>query len=221
MTDRTRATCWSITINNPTDADLRPTLPAKWVLTGQIEQGKEGTVHYQGMLTTTQVWRSAVKKILPRAHIEPAKNKAALQKYVSKEDTRLSKVDDIVSDIPTLFDYQHTIAQQWDDDEFKDFQSNFPDDQLAKLGMGEIALQYVDKLVALDIERGLIGIEYIAINPMWRSAWKKFWKAMILRERIPVEKISNEIIYDEIPTPSPQGIQTQAQDCTTPPSQSE
>lgn len=215
MTDRKRATCWSITINNPTDADLHPTFPAKWTMTGQIEQGKEGTVHYQGMLITPQVWLTAVKKILPRAHIEAAKNKVALQKYVSKEDTRLSKVDDIVSNIPTLFDYQHTIAQQWDDDEFKEFQSNFPDDQLAKLGMGEIALQYVDKLVGLDIEEGIIGIEYIAINPMWRSAWKKFWKSMITRERLPVEKISNEVIYDANLPPPQTSTQTTTQDSET------
>lgn len=213
MTDR--ANCWSITINNPSDEELRPTLPAKWVLTGQIEKGKEGTVHYQGMLTTPQVRFSAVKKVLPRAHIEPAKNKTALQKYVSKEDTRLSKVDDIVSYIPTLFDYQHTIAQQWDDDEFKEFQSNFSDGDLAKLGLGEIALQYVDKLVALDIEEGVKGIEYIAINPMWRSAWKKFWKSMVARERIPAEKISNEVIYDEIPPTCSQSIQAETQSDTT------
>lgn len=193
-----RGTCWSITINNPTDEDIHPTLPAKWSMKGQMEQGKEGTIHYQGMLLTPQVRFTAVKKVLPRAHIELAKNKSALQKYVSKEDTRISKVDDVVSSIPTLFDYQHTIAQQWDDDEFNEFKSNIPDEQFAKLGEGEIALQYVDTLVALDIERGLIGVEYIAINPMWRSAWKRFYKSMIKRERIPAEKVSNEIIYDAL-----------------------
>lgn len=214
MTDR--ANCWSITINNPSDEELRPTLPAKWVLSGQMEKGKEGTVHYQGMLTTPQVRFSAVKKVLPRAHIEPAKNKTALQKYVNKEDTRLSKVDDIVSNIPTLFDYQHTIAQQWDDDEFQEFISNFTDDQFSKLGLGEVALQYVDKLVALDIERGIRGIEYIAINPMWRSAWKKFWRQMVIRERIvPAEIISNEVIYDEIPPTCSQSIQAETQSDTT------
>lgn len=218
MTDR--ATCWSITINNPTDDDIHVKhLPAKWQMVGQMEQGKEGTVHYQGMLTTPQVRFSAVKKVFPRAHIEVAKNKSALQKYVSKDDTRISKVDDVVSSIPTLFDYQHTIASQWDDDEFTQFKSNFTDEQYAKLGEGEIALQYVDSLVALDIERGLIGVEYIAINPMWRSAWKRFYKSMIKRERIPAEKLSNEIIYNGIQT-SPSLSQTSlSQEETYEPSQ--
>jgi len=214
MTERMRGTCWSITINNPIDSDFDVKhLPAKWRLSGQMELGKEGTPHYQGMLTTPQVWFSAVKKVLPRAHIELAKNKLALQKYVSKEDTRLAEVPDIVSSIPTLFDYQHTIAQQWNDDEFNEFKSNIPDEQFAKLGEGEIALQYVDTLVALDIEKGLIGVEYIAINPMWRSAWKRFHKSMIKRERIPAENISNEIIYNGL-LPETQVYQTSSQDAS-------
>lgn len=180
-----RATCWSITINNPTDGDLNITFPDnRWKMVGQIEKGAEGTLHYQGMLTTPQVRFSAVKKLIPRAHIEIAKNKNALQKYVSKEDTRVSSVGDITSDIPSLFNYQHTIAQKWNDDEFDDFQSNYSDTDFAKLGIDEIALLYVDSLVHKDISSGICGLEYIAINPMWRSAWKKFWRAMIARERL-------------------------------------
>lgn len=183
MTDR--ATCWSITINNPTDTDLKPNFPnGKWVLQGQLEKGAEGTIHYQGMLITPQVRFSAVKKCLPRAHIEIAKNRNALQKYVSKDDTRVASVETISNNIPTLFDYQHEIAGRWSDEEWRTFQSNFSDDAVAKSGIDEIALLYVDSLVKEDIESGVCGVEYIAINPMWRSAWKKFWKAMVARERL-------------------------------------
>lgn len=150
---------------------------------GQIEKGKEGTVHYQGMLTTPQVRFAQVKKALPRAHIELAKNKSALQKYVSKEDTRVAAVENISTNIPTLFDYQHTIASRWDDKEFNEYTQRYSPDEQLKLGHGEIALRYVDKLVEEDIEAGMNGIEYIAINPMWRSAWKKFYKSMVSRER--------------------------------------
>lgn len=150
---------------------------------GQIEKGKEGTVHYQGMLTTPQVRFAQVKKALPRAHIELAKNKSALQKYVSKEDTRVAVVENISTNIPTLFDYQHTIASRWDDKEFNEYTQRYSPDEQLKLGHGEIALRYVDKLVEEDIEAGMNGIEYIAINPMWRSAWKKFYKSMVSRER--------------------------------------
>lgn len=195
MTDR--GTCWSITINNPTDEDLKPVFPNnKWLMQGQIEKGQEGTVHYQGMLTTPQVRFSQVKKVIPRAHIELAKNKSALQKYVSKEDTRIATIENISSDIPTLFDYQHQIASRWDDTEFSQFTQQHSDEFLAKHGMGEIALRYVDKLVEQDIEEGMNGIEYIAINPMWRSAWKKFYKSMVSRER----KIKSTVEYNHAPS---------------------
>lgn len=187
-----RATCWSITINNPVSTDYTLELPAKWKLCGQLEQGKEGTTHYQGMLTTPQTRFSSVKKLFPRAHIEVARNKSALEKYVHKEETRLQKLEDNVSVIPTLFDYQHTIATKWDDKQFDELRTKWKDDP--KKTIGDIALDYVDSLVAIDIETGIIGVEYIAINPMWRSAWKKFFKSMVVRERAKIK--SNEVIYD-------------------------
>ncbi len=186
-----RGTCWSITINNPTEEDIKPTLPAKWALTGQMEKGAEGTPHYQGALKTPQCRFSQVKTIFPRAHIELARSKGALVNYVHKDETRLSEVSDHVSNIPTLFDYQHTIASRWDEERymilFREHQRNRLDQVEAgekpkTLDHSDIALIYVDELVAEDIEDGICGIEYIAINPMWRSAWKKFYRPMIRRE---------------------------------------
>lgn len=179
-----RATCWSITINNPVETDYKCPLPAKWSLEGQLEKGNEGTVHFQGMLTTPQVRFSQVKKIFPRAHIEVAKNKSALKKYVHKDETRIEAVSDNVSTIPTLFDFQHTIASEWDDLDFAAYTEQYSDNDVVKLGMGEIALRYVDSLVEKHIENGVNGVEYIAVNPMWRSAWKKFYKSMVARERM-------------------------------------
>lgn len=181
MTESTiRASCWSITINNPLPSDIptATTMPAKWTLQGQMEEGKEGTPHYQGMLTTPQVRFSQVKKIFPRAHIEVAKNKAALQKYVSKEDTRIMEVPTVSSAIPTLFDYQATVAGNWKNVDFDNWLEQFPTED-----QGEVALKYVDSLVSKDIIAGMRGIEFIAINPMWRSSWKKFWRAIILRHK--------------------------------------
>ena len=152
---------------------------------GQLEQGKEGTVHYQGMLSTPQVRFSAVKKVFPKAHIEVARNKSALANYVSKEETRLAKVEDNVSMIPTLFDYQHIIARRWNDDEFNElFEKWKVEISDGKKSTADVALDYVDSLVAEDIEAGICGVEYIAINPMWRSAWKKFFKSMVAREKL-------------------------------------
>jgi len=187
MAEKERGTCWSITINNPTEEDMSPDLPAGWKLTGQIEQGAEGTTHYQGMLNTQQVRFTAVKKVFPRAHIELAKNRKALEKYVHKSETRVAEVNDVVSNIPTLFAYQHKIAARWDDDEYNLFvnqkRETMDDKEFAKTLPSDLALEYVDYLVGLDIEAGICGIEYIAINPMWRSAWKKFYRQLVSRER--------------------------------------
>lgn len=195
MAEKERGTCWSITINNPTQEDMKPDLPGGWNLTGQIEQGAEGTTHYQGMLSTPQVRFSAVKKVFPRAHIELAKNRKALEKYVHKSETRISEVADIRSNIPTLFEYQHTIASRWDDDEYNLFVNQkrdaMGDLEFSKTSTADIALEYVDFLVGLDIEKGVCGIEYIAINPMWRSAWKKFYRQLVSRER--TAKIKTEL----------------------------
>ena len=187
-----RGSNWSITINNPTEQDLNPTLPAKWVQLGQIEQGAEGTVHYQGMVTTPQVRFSAVKKVFPRAHIELARNKVALSKYVQKEETRLESLDSRSSTIPTLFDYNHTIAQRFDMEEF-----NRQCEDKDKIP-SEYVLDYVDQLVSLDIENGVNGVEFIAINPMWRSAWKKFWRSIVKREKlISTAKVEDAVSVDK------------------------
>lgn len=174
-----RATCWCIVINNPTESDLNPSFPPGWKMVGQIEVGAEGTEHYQGMLTTPQVRFSAVKKMLPRANIQVARNRAALAKYVHKEDTRVRAVPDIQSDIPTLFVYQEEIATRWDHEEFMER----VDANIAK-PIDDIAMLYLDSLVAEDIEKGLRGVEYIAINPMWRASWKKFWRSIIRRNGV-------------------------------------
>lgn len=173
-----RGTCWSITINNPKVEDYQIALPAKWSLEGQLEKGEQGTEHYQGMLNTPQVRFSAVKRVFPRAHIELARNKIALAQYVHKEETRLATVDSI----PTLFEYQTQLAGSWNNEEF----SKYVKEEFARADkklpdMDDLAMDYLDTLVAKDIEAGLRGIEFIAINPMWRSSWKKFWRSIIKR----------------------------------------
>lgn len=91
MTDR--ASWWSITINNPMDSD-RDALskPPSFVklIKYQDEIGEEGTLHIQGAIQTTQVRFSQVKKWLTRAHIEIARDKNALLKYVEKSETAIN-----------------------------------------------------------------------------------------------------------------------------------
>lgn len=93
MAAATRGSWWSITINNPTQTD-RDALksPPSFVklVKYQDEVGDEGTPHIQGCVNTAQVRFSQVKAWLERAHIEVARDKNALLKYVEKEDTAVA-----------------------------------------------------------------------------------------------------------------------------------
>jgi len=97
MADKDRHRYWSITIENPTEADdveIDRARQRGWVLTGQQEVGtKTGTLHYQMCLYTKEDQRfSAIKKAFSRAHIESARKPEALKQYVNKEDTRVGEL---------------------------------------------------------------------------------------------------------------------------------
>lgn len=174
-----RATSWSITINNPTEEDVLCAVSG-WKLEGQYEVGAEGTRHYQGLLKTPQVRFSAVKKAFPRAHIEVARNVAALQKYVHKDDTRVGFAETQIN----MFTAQKLIADAWDNEEWTEFHTDMNRARRHD-SIGSMALEYVDQLVEEKIAAGYRCLEFIAINPMWRSSWKKFYAAIITRHAIP------------------------------------
>ncbi len=61
-------------------------------VTGQLEKGKEGTVHLQFFLNfggKAKKRISALKKHCPKAHFEPVLKDNGAAKYCNKEDTRL------------------------------------------------------------------------------------------------------------------------------------
>jgi len=179
-----RATCWSITINNPTPEDFSrlSNLPPGWKVKGQIEcGGKQATEHAQCMLLTPQIRFAAVKKHLPRAHIEVARSKAALTKYVQKSDTRVAELPDYEG--LTAFMLTDLVLDAWDEDEFQRMSVSCRWDSPH--------LSYADYVVKCLIEKGeRRGIEYVAINPMWRSAWKRFGAAIVARGKISVDSIN-------------------------------
>lgn len=94
MTDRQtdRGSHWSITVFDETEmARLhnRAEFPA-WLkdLQGQMEIAPTtGARHFQGYLHTSQQRFSTIKKFLPTAHIEKARDINALKLYVNKDDT--------------------------------------------------------------------------------------------------------------------------------------
>ena len=133
---------------------------------------------------------SAVKRVFPRAHIEVARNKKALEAYVHKEDTRVGEFAGTA--IPNMFVFQDTIAEAFDMDEVK---RRWLDEDMSKLykhDINEMVLAYTDELVADRILIGGRGLEFIAINPMWRSSWKKFWRYIIARNARSQEAVSQE-----------------------------
>lgn len=83
---------WCFTINNWTPDEweqatsLRKKHGATWFIVGR-EVGAEGTPHLQGAVTFAKPIRmSALKKLLPRAHLEPMKGKEIdSTKYCSKD----------------------------------------------------------------------------------------------------------------------------------------
>lgn len=180
---KVRATCWSITINNPTQEDYEAikNIPAGWSVLGQPEVGEEGTPHLQLCIKTPQVRWSAVKKHFVRGHIEVARNQKALTKYVQKEETRAGDLIQVKSQIPTIFEYQTIIAKQWIEDDFQERLKRSL--QVTKVpDIDEVAMCYIDSLVSADIRSGRRGAEWISINPMWRCSWKKFWRDIIIRD---------------------------------------
>jgi len=181
MTDR--ATCWSITINNPTKEEVDAwTNISGWHMKGQFEEGgKNGTPHFQGMLRTPQVRVSAVKRIFPRAHIEIARDRAALAKYVSKEETRVATYE--ATGVPTIFEYQRKVADKWSWKDYEALQLLYP-----RLDLDDIAMKLVDNICSKMIMEGAIGLEFIGINPMWRSSWKRFYTSIIERNALSQRK---------------------------------
>lgn len=90
-----KSCCWSITAFNEdllsiqSMARMEITIPdiIKEIYGGLERCPKTGKDHYQGCLITSQCRMSALKKIFPTAHLEPAKKKEALIKYAMKADT--------------------------------------------------------------------------------------------------------------------------------------
>lgn len=89
-----KATWWSVTaFNDEIDLMENPkSFPGfvQKVYGGREQCPKTGTIHFQGALQCKSQQRmSAIKKWLPTAHLEPARDKEALAKYALKEETAI------------------------------------------------------------------------------------------------------------------------------------
>lgn len=169
-----RATLWSVTINNPTAVDEEHIALARqkgWRVEGQLERGQEGTPHYQLMLKTPQVRFSAVKKQFPRAHIEVARNAAALEQYVNKEDTREGS-------LPVENDRYPSLAKLWD--LFSEWIIARDENTAKEAWKPNMWLQRFDQFAEDAILDGYV-VETMAVNPQIRCIVKQFGRAVIVR----------------------------------------
>lgn len=205
----TKSCCWSITINNPTEEDITQWSCLKnepWVreVSGQVEKGEGGTLHIQGMVKTLSVRFAQVKKALPRAHIEAAKNPAALAKYVVKEDTRVASIPTVRT--ATQADIQRAVynfviqdCYRWEEQamgqSFDVLQCD-PEQLLTKYTdtVRKYWETYVDSAVRFLIVQGFYGVEFVMANPQVRTAFRKYIV---------------EICYRFIHAPAPPQVPTQ------------
>lgn len=184
MVDTGKSTYWSLTINNPTDADEEAINLARqkgWKITGQKEQGKLGTIHYQLCLYTPgQVRQSAVKKAFPRAHIEFAKNPKALQNYVQKEETRIGQLqeeDDKYPSLSKLWDLIYDIYQN----KFVLYAEGFDyKEAYIRKAWNKCELWFFDEAIRKLIRQGY-HVESMAVNPQVRACWKSYHLALMER----------------------------------------
>ena len=175
-----RGTAWSVTINNPVAADEENIALSRqrgWTVDGQLEKGENGTPHYQLIVKTPQTRFSAIKKAFPRAHIELARNSAALEQYVHKADT---KEGELVSQSELYPSLQRTwdMWAEWD-----------PYSRIKLKPMGskqteaDQFLELFDEFVHDKIKQGYV-LETMAVNPQIRSCVKSFYKSIIFRSNI-------------------------------------
>lgn len=173
-----RATCWSITINNPGPADDEAVALARqkgWKVEGQLERAPTtGTVHWQLMVKTPQVRFSAVKKQFPRAHIEVARNASALASYVHKEETREGALPTSQDKYPSLSKYWQLI--------YNVLSENGPaeDEHEWDRMQDKAKLDLLDEASYKLIYDGY-HVETIAVNPQTRAAFAKFARAILVR----------------------------------------
>jgi len=171
-----RSTCWSVTINNPTASDEDAISKAKqrsgWKVDGQLEEGENGTRHYQLMVKTPQVRFSALKSAFPRAHIEVARNVKALAEYVHKDDTR-------IAELPKDNDKYPTMERFWDLF-YEYYQTARNNVDFEGIETPDSRLQLLDNYVSHQIQHGSF-VESFGVNPQTRSSVKKYLPSIFIR----------------------------------------
>lgn len=163
------------------DAWMLRQLPQGWKIEGQMERCPDTQrLHIQACLRTPQTRCSTVRHNFPRCKVLIAIKPIALQQYVHKEDTRVAEL--AKHEEMTIWAFSEKIASEWKNETFHELTKNISFEDLIKGKKDEMALCYMDSIVSDLIVSGVRGAEFMGVNPMLRSAWKKYWKAILARE---------------------------------------
>lgn len=132
MTDK--ATWWSVTaFNDEIELLEKGEFPSyvKAVYGGKEECPDTKRLHFQGAIQLRSQQRlSTLKKWLPTAHFEIARNKDAIKKYAMKEETAVGPKTEKINDIEhiSVEKIMLKLADEWDSDVYNEYIEQLGDD---------------------------------------------------------------------------------------------
>lgn len=187
-----KASWWSITINNPTDDDKQQwsslgNLPWVKETKGQLEHPEGGTLHIQGAVRTDYGrFFQKLCEALPRAHVEPARNDMAIQKYVVKPETRVGSIAPVKTAGPG--DVQSEIYSEmfYNGNRYFETWAVAQDDFVSKVEQHRDHITrhwevLFDAAISRLIRAGYYGVEFAAANQQIRVAFKKYLPDILIR----------------------------------------
>ena len=197
-----RSNAWSITLNlknvskDKADEFIQNARQSGWHVEGQLEQGEQGTQHYQLLVRTQQVRFSAVKKMFPTAHIEVARNIKALKNYVNKQETRIGALPERDEKYITASGLWLMVYREFKPSRTCDDKDGWMEGECSQEPDGEVRfyhesdqrqldkdpLAWLDMVVSRFIRRGIF-VDQLITNPAIRSFWKKFYADILFRAR--------------------------------------
>lgn len=168
-----------------------------WVkeLSGQLEEGEEGTPHIQGMIRTEYGrWFNKLRAALPRAHIEPAKNPVALANYVQKSETRVGSIPTArVATQATLQERLYVLYYMKQAETEDGLMTNTGDHiRENAVTIRNKADQMIDEAVRSLITDGYFGIEFVMSNNQVRGAFRRYLPEILLRTHQTFSALNNE-----------------------------
>ena len=125
--------------------------------------------------------------MFPTGHIEVARNRQALAKYVTKEDTRVGALpehDEKYVTASRLWDMIYQVNAGYDKDNWdwsRDDEVVFYRERMQQEVEAD-PLAFFDRMISYFIRKGYY-VDMLACNPAIRSFWKKFWRDILYRSR--------------------------------------